>query len=159
MLGNCDKGDIGQLPNHRDRMPVPVRTRACSQLSQPDEGTRQMDERLKGRCQFVVACGDTPEALEASEEAFDQVAVSVEMAIEAALGKSIGTRRNDGLCAGGLDLRNEMIGVVALVRDDGVRREVLDGLGRTVDAGNLTGQENHPQRIAQGIHRDMQFGR
>jgi len=117
-----------------------------------------MNERQKGRFQFVVARGDTPEVLEASEDAFDQVAVSVKMAIEAALGKSIGTRRNDGLCAGGLDLRNEMIGVVALVRDDGVRREVLDGLGCTVAVGNLTGRENHPQRITQGIHRDMQFG-
>ncbi len=103
-----------------------------------------MNERQKGGCQFVVARGDTPEVLEASEKAFDQVAVLVEMAIKAALGKSIGTRRDDGLRAGGLDLRNEMIGVVALVRDDGLCRQTLDGLGRTIDVGNLTGRENYP---------------
>lgn len=103
-----------------------------------------MNERQKGRCQFVVARSDTPEVLEASEKAFDQAAVLVEMAIESALGKSIGARRNDGLRAGGLDLRNEMIGVVALVRDDGVCRQTLDGLGRTIDVGNLTGRENYP---------------
>lgn len=65
-------------------------------LSQPDEDTCQMNERQEGRCQFVAVCGDTPEVLEASEEAFDQVAVSVEMVIQAALGKLIGTRCNAG---------------------------------------------------------------
>jgi hypothetical protein len=40
-----------------------------------------MNERQKGRCEFVVARGDTPEMFDASEETFDQIAVSVEMAI------------------------------------------------------------------------------
>jgi hypothetical protein len=53
----------------------------CSQLGQPDEGTRETNERQKGRCEFVVARGDTPEMFDASEETFDQIAVSVEMAI------------------------------------------------------------------------------
>jgi hypothetical protein len=55
-----------------------------------------MNERQKGRCELVVACGDTPEVLDAREEAFDQIAVAAEMAIEAALGKTIGTGRNHG---------------------------------------------------------------
>ena len=70
--------------------------RVCSQFSQPDEGTREMNERQKGRCEFVVARGNTPEVLDASEEAFDQIAVSIEMAIEVALGKAIGAGRNQG---------------------------------------------------------------
>jgi hypothetical protein len=117
-----------------------------------------MNERQKGRCEFVVARGDTPEVLDASEEAFDQIAVSVEMAIEAALGKTIGAGRNHGLRAGGFDCCNEVVGVVSLVRDDSLRGQVLDGLGRTFDVGNLACGENHPQRIAQGIHGDMQLG-
>lgn len=70
-----------------------------------------MNERQKGRCEFVVARGDTPEMFDASEEAFDQIAVSVEMAIEAALGKAIGTARNHGLHACRLDLCNESVEV------------------------------------------------
>ncbi len=56
-----------------------------------------MNERQEGLGQLVVACGDTPELFDASEEAFDQVAVPIEMTIEAALGDSIGAGRNDGL--------------------------------------------------------------
>ena len=118
-----------------------------------------MNERQKGLCEFVVARGDAPELLDASEEAFDQVAVFVVMAIEAALGKAIGAGRDDRLCTGRFDCRNEVIGIVTLVGDDGVCWKVLDGLGRTVDVGNLPRRENHPQRIAQGIDHDMQFGR
>lgn len=118
-----------------------------------------MNERQEGCGEFVVARGDASKVLDASEEAFDQIAVAVDMAIEGTLGKSIGAGRDNGLCAGRLDLRNEMIGIVALVRDDGLCRQVLDGLGRTIDVGNLPSRENHPQWVAQGIHRDMQLGR
>lgn len=118
-----------------------------------------MDERQKGQGQFVVARGDTPEMLDASEEALDQIAVSVEMAIEVALGESIGTRRDNSLCTCRLDFRNEVIGVVALVCNNGVRWQILDGLGRIFDVGNLTGRKNNPQWIAQGIDHHMKFGR
>ena len=74
-----------------------------------------MDEGQKGDCQFVVSRGDTPEVLDASEEAFDQVAVFVEMAIEMALDESIGAGRDDGLGPRRLDDRNKVIGIVALV--------------------------------------------
>ncbi len=75
----------------------------------------------KGRCQFVVACvGDTPEVLEAGEEALDQVAVS-----ERGWSKLrwVGRLERDGMTACApvaSDLRNEMIGIVVLVRDDGI---------------------------------------
>jgi hypothetical protein len=58
----------------------------------------------------------------ASEEAFDQIAVPIEMAIEAALGQTIGAGRNHGLRARGLDLCNEVIGVVSLVLTAAGRR-------------------------------------
>ena len=91
-----------------------------------------MNERQERRSQFVVARGDTSKVFDASEESFDQISVLVKMAIEAALDKPIGAWRNDGL-----------------------RREAVDGFGRAFDIGNLTGRENHPQRIAQGINHDM----
>lgn len=118
-----------------------------------------MNEREEGRSEFVVARSDAPKVLDARKEALDQIAVSVEMTIETALVSSIGTGRDHGLRASGLDHGNEMIGVVALVRNDSLNRQALDGLGGTIDVGDLAGRENDPQRIAKGIDRDMQFGR
>ena len=96
---------------------------------------------------------------DASEEALDQIAVFVEMAIEVSLSQAIGTRRDNGLRTGRFDFRDEVIGIVALVGDDGLCWQVLHGLGRTVDVGNLPRRENDPQWIAQGIDHHMQFGR
>ena len=118
-----------------------------------------MDERQKRGSQFVVSSGDAPEMFDAREETLDQIAVFVEMTIEISLSQPIGTRRNNGLRTGRFDFRNKVIGIVALIGDDGVCGQVLDALGRTVDVGNLPRRENHPQRIAQGIDHDMQFGR
>ena len=139
-------------------------SRACSQLSQPDECASQMNERQERRSQFVVARGDTSKVFDASEESFDQISVLVKMAIEAALDKPIGAWWNDGLRreavdgfgrAFDIDHVDEVVGVVSLVGNDGLRREAVDGFGRAFDIGNLTGRENHPQRIAQGIDHDM----
>ena len=130
-------------------------SRACSQLSQPDECASQMNERQERRSQFVVARGDTSKVFDASEESFDQISVLVKMAIEAALDKPIGAWWNDGLSTSPLDHVDEVVGVVSLVSNDGLRREAVDGFGRAFDIGNLTGRENHPQRIAQGIDHDM----
>ena len=118
-----------------------------------------MDERQKRGSQFVVSSGDAPEVFDASEEAFDPIAVFVELAIEGSLNPPIGTRWDNGLRTRRFDFCNEVIGIVAFVGDDGLCRQVLDGFGRTVDVGNLTRRENDPQWFAQGIDHHMQFGR
>ena len=118
-----------------------------------------MDERQERGRQFVVSSGDAAEMFDAREETLDQIAVFVELAIEVSLSQPIGTRRDNGLSPRGLDARDEVIGIVSLVGDDGLCRQVLDGLGRTVDVGNLSRRENDPQRIAQGIDHYVQLGR
>jgi hypothetical protein len=75
----------------------------CSQLSQPDENTRQINERQEGLGEFVVAGGDTSEVFDAGEETFDQIAFLLEMAIEIALGEAIGARRDHRLRTCGFD--------------------------------------------------------
>lgn len=47
--------------------------RACSQSSQPDESTREMNERQERLGEFVIARGDASELLDPAEETFDQV--------------------------------------------------------------------------------------
>ena len=116
-----------------------------------------MNERQEGFGLLVVARGDTPEVFHASEKTFDQIAVPIEMTIEAALGDSIGARRNHGLRARRFDHGNKVVGIVTLVGNYGLCRQVFDRLGGTVDVGNLTGREDCPQWIAQGIDRHMQL--
>ena len=74
-------------------------TRVCSQLSQPDESTSEMNERQEGLGEFVVARGDASELLDATEETLDQVAALVEVSIERTWIEPIGTRRDNRLAA------------------------------------------------------------
>ena len=117
-----------------------------------------MNEREEGFGEFFVARGDASEVFETGEEAFDQIAGLIKMAIERPRGKTIGTGRNNCLGTSGLDLRHEVISVVALVGNHGLSRQILDQLGGVVDVGNLSGRQNDPQRIAQGVDCNMQFG-
>jgi len=71
-----------------------------------------MDEGEERLGEFVATCGDASEMFATSEEAFDQMACLVEIAIEIAWDKAIGAGRENCLGARGLDLRHEVIGVV-----------------------------------------------
>src|SRR5574337_382977 len=134
-------------------------TRARSQSSQPDESASEMNERQEGRGEFVVSRGDASELLDAVEETLDQIAILVEVPIELAGVEAIGAWGNDGLSVLGHDLRDEGIRIVGLVGDDVGSRLILDQCCRLLDIGRLPGRENHAQRIAQRIDRDMQLGR
>ena len=71
----------------------------------------------------------------------------------------MGSRRDDRLTALFRDRRHEGIRVVALVGHDKPGALILDQGTRLIDVGNLARREDDAQRIAQGIHRDMQLGR
>ena len=117
-----------------------------------------MNEREERLGEFVVAGGDASEVFETSEETLDQVACSVEMAIERPWGKPIGAGRTNRQGTRGLNRRHKVIGVVPLVGNHGLSRQRLDPLIRVVDVGKLSGRQNHPHRMAQGVDRDMPFG-
>jgi hypothetical protein len=59
----------------------------------------------------------------------------------------------------GRNLCDEGIRVVALVGDDEACRLILDQRSGLSDIGDLSGQENDAQLIAQGINGHMKFGR
>lgn len=118
-----------------------------------------MNEREERLGEFVVAGGDASELLETSEESFDEIARPVEVAIEIPRGKAVGARRDNRLRASSLDPGDEVIGVVPLAGNHCLSRQVFDQLGGVVDVGNLSGRQNYPQRIAQGVDRNMQLGR
>jgi hypothetical protein len=58
----------------------------------------------------------------------------------------------------GFDRGDKVIGIVALVGNDGLCRQVFDRLGGVLDIRDLTGRQNDSQRIAQGIDRHVEFG-
>lgn len=117
-----------------------------------------MNERQEGFCKFVVARGDASELLDTCEETLDQIAALVDMAVERARVESVGAWRDDRLTALVCNRGDEGIRVVPFVGHNEFDGLILDQCGRLFDIGNLAGRENYPQRIAQGIHGDMQFG-
>lgn len=118
-----------------------------------------MNERQERFGEFVVSRGDAPELLETGEEALDQIAIAVEMTIEVARRKPIGSGWNHCFGASRFDPGHEVIGVVSLVGDDCLTGQALDQCRGMVDIGDLPGRENHPQRIAQRIDHHVQLGR
>lgn len=116
-----------------------------------------MNKRQEGLGEFVKSIGNAAELLETSKETLDQIALAVEMGIEVTRGGAIGTRRYNGLSYRGLDLGDEVVGVVPLVGDHRPGRKLVDKIGSPFDIGDLPGQENIPQRVAQGIDRLMQL--
>ena len=94
---------------------------------------------------------------DATEEAFDKVATTIRLGLESARIASIGARRDHGLGTRSFDLLDERVAVVALVSDDGLRREIGNQFRGAVDVGDLAGAQYDPQRIAPRVDRDMQF--
>lgn len=132
--------------------------RVCSQSSQPDERTREMNERQERRSEFVVSRSDASELLETAEETLDQIPIPVEMSVERARIEAIGARRDNRLSALCFDDCHKRVGVVALVGDDITSRLVLDQRSGLVDVCDLSGRQNDAQRIAECIDGNMQLG-
>ena len=117
-----------------------------------------MNERQESVGKFVVASGDTSELLDTAEETLDQVAGLVDVPVERPRVETVGSWRDDRAAALRRDRFDEGIRIVALVGHNELGRLILDQCSRLFDVGHLTSGKNHPQRIAQGIHGDMQFG-
>jgi hypothetical protein len=118
-----------------------------------------MNERQERFGEFVVTRGDASEMLDPCKEALDQIASTVEMVIEFARSKAIGSGWNHRFGASRFDHGHEMVGVVAFVGYHSLARQILNQRRGTVDVGDLPGREDDAQRIAQRIDGDMQFGR
>ena len=133
--------------------------RVCSQSSQPNETTREMNKRQERLGEFVVARGDASEMLEPCKEALDQIASAIEMPIELARCQAIGSGWNHRFCARRFDGGHEMVGIVALVGHHGLTGQIFDQCWGKVDIGNLPGREDDAQGIAQCVDGNVQFGR
>ena len=110
--------------------------------------------------ELVVTGGDATEVLELAEEAFDQIAVTVERLAEAGFPFAIGFGRDVGHRALRLDQIADAIGVISLVgENDGARIETIKQAERGGSVVGLAGGQAEPDREALGIDDGVDLGR
>lgn len=107
-----------------------------------------------------VACGDASEVLEAVEEAFDPVALTIEVSVDGPNHTDIALARDVSRCARGLDGGDHRLPVVAAVSDDVAgQSERTDELRCSGLVGGLSRREQEPDRQASPVHDGMDLGR
>ena len=68
--------------------------------------------------ELIVASGDTAKLLDATEESLDEISAFVAVLVEFTLNAAIAARRDNGLNVRGVQIINDSIAVVGLVRTD-----------------------------------------
>jgi len=96
--------------------------------------------------------------LELVEEALDDVALLIEIAVVGALDLAVPLGRDDDLGSSFGDLIAQMIGVVALIADRGARIEALDKVMCEGDIVTLPGRTNQAERITERVTRGVDLG-
>jgi len=92
-----------------------------------------VDECEKPSGEFVKSGEDAPIVLHEAKHHLDLVALFVERPVGVALDLTVGFGRNDRNRAAGIDRRQDGIGIIGLVGDDGLGFDVVKqpvGLGR-----------------------------
>ena len=83
---------------------------------------RQVEHAEEALGELVVSCGDGAVDLEMADHALDAVAQPVEAPAPADGGLAVGSRRDDGADAAGLEIGADGVTVVGLVADQGAGR-------------------------------------
>ena len=99
-------------------------------MSDPESNGCESDSSEEVSCEFVVSCGDTSEMFDLVEEAFDEVALFVDLRIDGALGFAVFLGRDVGLGAMACDELDDGLGVVAAISDGIVGRPERVDQGR-----------------------------
>ena len=107
---------------------------------------------------LLVARGYGPKVLDYIEEPLDEVALGIEREVAVAFDRAIRFWRDDGLDRAHLQAFDETVGVIAFVREEGLRLRLGgEGFG-LIDVVDLPAGEAERQRIAQGVDDHMDFG-
>src|SRR5712692_4572615 len=110
-------------------------------------------EKISG--EFVITCGDGAEVLELIEEAFDEVAFTVECEIARPFGLAVGLGRNDRSDSPLGEGVEERVGVVRLVANQCVWIGVVDQWFRASKIMSLAWREHQLDGIAQGVDESV----
>lgn len=133
-------------------------SRACSQSKQPNDRASEKYEAEKAGIGFVISCSDATKLFESVEEAFNQIAIFVQVPIDGALLGPIGPRWNDGMRSLALDRSDKRVGIVPVVGKNAICRKACNqGLGLG-DVGLLASRQDRPHWIPESVHRRMNLG-
>lgn len=121
-------------------------------------GERRKREKAFG--ELVVSSGHATKMFDAIEEAFDQIAHAIQRTVVVSFRLVVRARGNNGLRARGPNLihNHKGVGIVALVRDDSPRAQMVDQFCGTRDIGNLPFSDHHAQRTTCFIRGQTRFG-
>ena len=128
-------------------------------MPDPESCRRESNGGEKVSGEFVVSGCDPPEVLEFVEEAFDEVALAVDMEIDRALDLDVALGGDVSVGAAGLDEFDDGAGIIAAVGDH------VAGQTQSVDqdrkrgfVGGLARREYEPDRQAASVDDDVDLG-
>ena len=108
--------------------------------------------------EFVVSGCDTAEVLELVEEAFDEIALTIEPPIDRALYFAVPLGRDVSLTATTGDEFYQVSPVITAVGDDISKRQTIEQSRSRRFVGGMTGGEQQPDRQAAFVHHRVDLG-
>ena len=105
-----------------------------------------------------MARGNATKLLEATEEAFRQISVFIQMSTIGSLFGAVAARRDHRLSARGIDARHQCLCIVSLVANDRAGAQALDQCAGLRDIGHLAARQPPAQRVAQRIYCSVNLG-
>jgi hypothetical protein len=114
-----------------------------------------MDKKFRAS---FIPCGDAPKLLEATEEALNDMTLTISMTIIGTLLKARFARRDGGLCPGRLDASNKSVRVIAFIRDHLIDLKSCNERRCLRNVVHLTIRKAPTQGIAQRINDHMNLG-
>ena len=128
-------------------------------LAAYDDGADEADERGNPFGQLFVASGYSTVVLDAAEEAFDEVAMTVDCFAPSNVLASIGPRRDYDLGAHACDQVPQGLGVVGFVGRHAFGRYAAQQLWRLGDVVHLPLGKAALNQLANGIDHDVNLRR
>lgn len=151
----------GALPGRLVRGPQAARRRLGRGLiiPDPDAGGGESNGGQEVSGEFVESGGDASEVLELVEEALDEVALPVEIAIDRSLDLDVALGRDMGLPTSGADQVDQRSRVVPAICDEGSgRRQGLDQARCHGLVGGLAGREQQSDRQSLFVDNGVDLG-
>ena len=108
---------------------------------------------------LLIARSNGPKMLDRIEEAFDEVAFTVEREVTVAFGHSVRFGRDDRFDGAYRQALDEVIGVISLVGEKGLGFDACQECGGLCDVVGLPTGKAERERIAQGVDDHVDFGR
>lgn len=128
-------------------------------MSEPESRGRESDGGEEVSCELVVACGDASEVLELVEEAFDEVALPVELRIDGALVLPVALCGDMRAGAAEGDDLEDGLGVVAAVCDGiGSRAQAVEQGRDGGLVGGLAWRDQQTDGQAAGVDDRVELG-